>query len=154
MNGASADPPPMTIRIPSNNRTIIMGANQNFFLAPRNLNKSLRKSIFTILIEFKFCFPIINFFPCRLFCFYKQTVIYHQKVHFSSHKATVCILRSTNNRFTSHIEAGVYQHSKSGFISEFFEESVIFWISFLVYTLNTGRKIEVSNSLHIGAGNV
>jgi hypothetical protein len=40
-----AEPPPITIKIPTSSRTIIIGANQNFFRALRNPNKSFKKSI-------------------------------------------------------------------------------------------------------------
>jgi hypothetical protein len=46
MNGATADPPPMTMMTPINSRRIIIGANHHFFRSLKKENKSFRKSIF------------------------------------------------------------------------------------------------------------
>jgi len=45
MNGAMADPPPTTIKIPTNSKTIIIGKSQNFFLSLKKNQISFNKSI-------------------------------------------------------------------------------------------------------------
>tara|TARA_B100001057_G_scaffold496576_2_gene598410 strand:+ start:147 stop:296 length:150 start_codon:yes stop_codon:yes gene_type:complete len=45
MNGAAADPPPITIRIPNKSKTKSMGIIQNFFLSLIKFQKSDKKFI-------------------------------------------------------------------------------------------------------------
>jgi len=45
MNGATAEPPPITIRTPIRIKRRIIGVNHHFFRSFMNLNRSLRKSI-------------------------------------------------------------------------------------------------------------
>ncbi len=45
MNGASADPPPITNNTASSNKIIVTGASQNFFLFIRKLKISFKESI-------------------------------------------------------------------------------------------------------------
>jgi hypothetical protein len=51
MNGAMALPPPNTIKMPNNSKTIITGANQNFL---RSFIKSQRSLKMSIIIPFFF----------------------------------------------------------------------------------------------------
>ncbi|GLU53175.1 hypothetical protein Dfri01_26360 [Dyadobacter frigoris] len=45
MNGATAEPPPITINTPINNNTMITGASHHFLRSFINENKSVKKSI-------------------------------------------------------------------------------------------------------------
>ncbi len=45
MNGATADPPPKTSRMPSINSTRMIGANHHFFRSFRNPQISFKKSM-------------------------------------------------------------------------------------------------------------
>ena len=49
MKGATADPPPITIKTPINNNIIMTGASQNFFLTFKNAHKSFKKSIINLI---------------------------------------------------------------------------------------------------------
>jgi hypothetical protein len=61
MNGARADPPPITMRMPSSSSTMISGANQNFFRAFRNFQRSFKKSIYCELqIEYEYTNAILT----------------------------------------------------------------------------------------------
>ena len=60
------EPPPITIKKPSNNKTNITGANQNFFRSFINSHKSLSKSIVSLfnqlninLFQIQFSQPIL-----------------------------------------------------------------------------------------------
>jgi hypothetical protein len=45
MNGAIADPPPNTNRMPNNSSMIMMGASHHFFLTFKNPQMSFKKSM-------------------------------------------------------------------------------------------------------------
>jgi hypothetical protein len=49
MNGATAEPPPITMITPMSNNKIIMGASHHFLRSFKNENKSFKKSIFVNL---------------------------------------------------------------------------------------------------------
>ena len=49
MNGANADPPPKTTRIPNNSKMIMTGASHHFFLAFTKFQRSFRNSILQFL---------------------------------------------------------------------------------------------------------
>ena len=51
MNGATAEPPPMTISTPISNRTMITGASHHFLRSFMKENKSFKKSITCLLFN-------------------------------------------------------------------------------------------------------
>jgi hypothetical protein len=59
MNGAKAEPPPITIKTPINNNTIITGVNHHFFLSLRKFHISLKKSIAIVLLSPKRSFSYV-----------------------------------------------------------------------------------------------
>ncbi len=53
MNGATDEPPPITIKTPSNNKTIIIGINQYFFRSEKKSQRSFNKSFMSDLNKFR-----------------------------------------------------------------------------------------------------
>ncbi len=51
MNGATADAPPKTIKIPSNNKRKIVGKSHHFFRAFKNFQRSVKKSMFILFLS-------------------------------------------------------------------------------------------------------
>jgi hypothetical protein len=51
MNGATAEPPPITNKMPMNMSSKITGVNHHFFRADINFRMSLRNSILSIVFE-------------------------------------------------------------------------------------------------------
>ena len=95
MNGATAEPPPITIKTPNRSKTKITGSSQNFFRSLMKLNRSVKKSIclfFVLyylidsrskfgtsfrLIKCKLFFPVVGFLPVELFGFSEDEIIDH-----------------------------------------------------------------------------
>ena len=104
MNGAMAELPANTNKIPISNNTRIKGANQNFLRSITNCKISFKKSI---LIFFEMRYPFVFVFPVVLALFGKYIIIYNQIVHVSAHKTPVGIHGCAYNRLASYIKTGI-----------------------------------------------
>ena len=64
-----------------------------------------------------------------LLVFDEYMILQNQNIHLCCHKASIGILGSVNNGFTSHIETCIYNNSRTCLLIEFFDEAVVAVIS-------------------------
>src|SRR5262245_24104719 len=88
-------------------------------------------------IKFELLSPVTVFGKRRLTALVQATVLGPQIIHFRAHKAAIAVCGRTNDRFTAHIETGIYQHRASRLPAERFDNLPVQWIRFTAHGLNT-----------------
>src|SRR6266446_5752900 len=83
---------------------------------------------------------------CRVLVFLPgDAIASNQQFDVGPHKAPERVLRGTDNRFASDIEAGVDQNRAAGTRLESREQRVVTRVCLLVNRLNTRRHVDMSN---------
>src|SRR6266446_12886 len=106
------------------------------------------------LVEYKFFPPVSVGLQGFLIHLVDQVISEYEQIHFCSHKTSIGILGSADDRFTADIERSVDNNCTTGQCLKGLEQTVVSGVSVLVHSLNTCRVINMGHSGNVGPGDI